>query len=234
MSSTLKIITDSFCLSVVSFSKHLKGAYLELLIAQNLNGPLSLEDIKTILGVDFDIYWESKLKGKFEIDKQGNFFNCTDIRIKEIEKPTSKEEMIERVARIDEKKKQFQQTIEPYVSIYGADHCNAFYKCWGEANKSKTKLRWEMQETWELSKRIKKFKLFKPFKKRNNVYIPSVKPEPLTPQDIEFYENYKKLKEGPNLPIEVKTLGEKMADKIGDNQLSIEDADDFDNLENPE
>ncbi len=194
MANTLKILTDSFVVSTMAFSRHLKGAYLELLLAQNQNGPMALSDIQTILGGDFDTYWESKLKPRFEIDKQGRFYNATDIRMKELDKPTSSEEMIQREIDLAERRKAFVKTIEPFVSIYGQEKCNAFYKCWAETNKSKTKMRWELQPTWEIGKRIKKFKLFKPFNKKK-IYEGSVKAEPLTAEDLEFKKRYEELKQ---------------------------------------
>lgn len=59
----------------ILFSRAHKGAYMDLLMAQFNNGHLALEDIKVILGSDFDIMWESKLKAKFIQDDKGLFFN---------------------------------------------------------------------------------------------------------------------------------------------------------------
>ena len=54
-------------------SRHHKGCYMDLLVAQFNNGPLSLEMIKTVLGQD-QAAW-TVLSGKFREDPQGNFFN---------------------------------------------------------------------------------------------------------------------------------------------------------------
>lgn len=59
----------------MTFSRAHKGAYMDLLMAQFNNGPMPLEDIKAVLGPDFDIMWEPKLSSKFKIDKKGNYFN---------------------------------------------------------------------------------------------------------------------------------------------------------------
>lgn len=56
-----------------TFSRHLKGCYIDLLNAQFNNGPLSLSEIKIVLGVDFS-QWET-LKKKFAQDENGNFYN---------------------------------------------------------------------------------------------------------------------------------------------------------------
>lgn len=57
----------------VTMSRHLKGCYMDLLIAQFNSGPLSLEEIKTVLGTDFAA-WGS-LSKKFKQNPKGLFFN---------------------------------------------------------------------------------------------------------------------------------------------------------------
>ena len=57
----------------MTMTRHLKGCYMDLLIAQFNNGPLSLETIKTVLGTD-QASW-TVLSKKFKQDSEGNFFN---------------------------------------------------------------------------------------------------------------------------------------------------------------
>lgn len=64
---------DNWSGGTKGFSRHQKGCYMDLLESQFYLGPLSLEQIKNILGSDFN-QWE-KLKPKFETDGNGNFFN---------------------------------------------------------------------------------------------------------------------------------------------------------------
>ena len=54
-------------------NRHQKGCYIDLLIAQFNNGPLSLEMIKTILGQD-QAAW-TVLSSKFKQDPNGNYFS---------------------------------------------------------------------------------------------------------------------------------------------------------------
>jgi len=56
-----------------TMTRHLKGCYMDLLHAQFNNGPLTLDEIKTILGADFGS-WPA-LQKKFVTDANGNFFN---------------------------------------------------------------------------------------------------------------------------------------------------------------
>lgn len=56
-----------------TMTRHLKGCYMDLLHAQFNNGPLTLDEIKTILGADFGS-WPA-LQKKFVMDVSGNFLN---------------------------------------------------------------------------------------------------------------------------------------------------------------
>jgi len=57
------------------FTREQKGAYLDLLVTQFNNGHLSLDDIRQVLGPDFDKMWECRLSRKFKTDVNGLFFN---------------------------------------------------------------------------------------------------------------------------------------------------------------
>jgi len=57
----------------MTLSRHLKGCYMDLLYAQFNSGPLSLEEIKTVLGADFSA-WNTLAK-KFHQTETGLFFN---------------------------------------------------------------------------------------------------------------------------------------------------------------
>jgi hypothetical protein len=57
-----------------TFSRFLKGCYMDVLIAQFNSGHLSLEEIKTVLGSDFGQSWPT-LQKKFVADARGLFFN---------------------------------------------------------------------------------------------------------------------------------------------------------------
>lgn len=59
----------------VTFTRHHKGAYMDLLMAQFNSGHLAIKDIKDTLGLDFESMWEDKLKSKFSVDNEGRFYN---------------------------------------------------------------------------------------------------------------------------------------------------------------
>jgi len=58
----------------VLMSRFLKGCYIDLLHAQFNNGPLSLDEVKAVLGGDFGQSWPT-LQRKFSVNPEGLFFN---------------------------------------------------------------------------------------------------------------------------------------------------------------
>ena len=63
----------------------------------------------------------------------------------------SKEEILQDT---EKRRKKFYDSLIPFVQIYGRVMVRAFYNYWSELNKSGTKMRWEQQQTWELSRRL--------------------------------------------------------------------------------
>ena len=87
-------------------------------------------------------------------------YNNTQSKVyNSIQKQSKEEKLLSR-------KKLFASTLEPFVSIYGKDLLNDFYKYWTEPNKTGTKFRQELEKTWSLDRRletwVKNDKTFKP------------------------------------------------------------------------
>lgn len=55
---------------------------------------------------------------------------------------------------IEEKKKFFQSTLAPFVEKYGRDFINDFYLYWAEPTQDNKQLRYELEKTWGLSRRL--------------------------------------------------------------------------------
>lgn len=51
----------------------------------------------------------------------------------------------------------FGQTLIPYVELYGKDMIRAFYDYWTEPNPSHSRMRWEMQRTWDVGRRLERW-----------------------------------------------------------------------------
>lgn len=54
----------------------------------------------------------------------------------------------------DTRKQAFTEQLRPYVQVYGRDMVNDFWKYWTEPNKSRTKMRFELQATWDTNLRL--------------------------------------------------------------------------------
>lgn len=57
-------------------------------------------------------------------------------------------------ARQAAKKEDFYNSLVPFVSVYGKEMVRAFFDYWTEPNKSQTKMRFELEKTWDLSRRL--------------------------------------------------------------------------------
>lgn len=57
-------------------------------------------------------------------------------------------------ARLNERKEDFYNSLIPYVTQYGKDMVRAFFDYWSEPNKSNSKMRFELERTWDLSRRL--------------------------------------------------------------------------------
>lgn len=64
---------NDFSAGTALLTRHQKGCYMDILIAQFNHGHLSLENIRTVLGSDFPA-WDA-LQKKFAQDAAGKFFN---------------------------------------------------------------------------------------------------------------------------------------------------------------
>lgn len=52
------------------------------------------------------------------------------------------------------RKEEFGKSLIPFVDKYGKDMIRAFFEYWSELTRSETKMRFEKQTTWEVSKRL--------------------------------------------------------------------------------
>lgn len=57
-------------------------------------------------------------------------------------------------ARLDGRKEDFYKSLIPYVTQYGKEMVRAFFDYWSEPNKSRTKMRFELERTWDISRRL--------------------------------------------------------------------------------
>lgn len=58
---------------------------------------------------------------------------------------------------LKEKEKKFKKELELFLEKYSKEILNEFYTYWTEPNKSGTKLRWEMEKTWDIKRRLSRW-----------------------------------------------------------------------------
>ena len=59
--------------------------------------------------------------------------------------------------KLQRRKDKFVSSLEPYKETYGDAMVEEFSDYWTEPNKSKTKMRFEMERTWDLNRRLKRW-----------------------------------------------------------------------------
>ena len=135
--------------------------------------PVIMDKFKT----DGTIFWNDRLKQ--EVDKRRAFSESrrnnriNGLKDKEINNSSSSDtsydsssdEHMENENRntvtIEDKKKkldlraiEFKKTFKPFMSQYPVDMIKEFYEYWIEPNHSYTKMRFELEKTWSLSRRL--------------------------------------------------------------------------------
>ena len=81
------------------------------------------------------------------VDVDDNVDDDVDINKEKIEKEKN-------ISLLDRTQK-FKDELTPFVEQYGKDMIRAFFDYWSEPNKAKTKMRDEMQKTWDVSGRLR-------------------------------------------------------------------------------
>lgn len=145
---------EKFIAGTAFFNRREKGAYIDLLCLQADKGRLTLQAIKDILNGDFDC-WD-KIRSKFAEDN-GLYFNRKLESVMSRHKKTEDEICQDRAKFeqvIKDKKQKFYEDCKPYLGKYPKDMLRAFYNYWTEMNKSGTRLRFELQPTFEISRRL--------------------------------------------------------------------------------
>jgi|WetSurMetagenome_2_1015567.scaffolds.fasta_scaffold75478_3 hypothetical protein len=87
------------------------------------------------------------------------------------------------------RKKTFHDLLVPYVEYYGKDMITDFYFYWIEMNKSLTKMRFELQKTWDLKRRLNTWE-----SRSGNFHKKEYKTT-VSPENQKIYEEAKQKKE---------------------------------------
>lgn len=71
--------------------------------------------------------------------------------------PTTPTQEIKKPITIEERAIEFKKEFKAFVNDYPIETLKEFYEYWIEPNKSKTKMKFEMEKTWDLNLRLKKW-----------------------------------------------------------------------------
>jgi hypothetical protein len=144
---------EKYIAGTAFLSRREKGAYVDLLCYQADKGNMTLQDIKNILNGDFEC-WE-KLKSKFT-EENGKFYNKKLESVKRHKKTEVEiiEDRKKLELQISEKKLKFYDDCKPYIEKYPKEMLRRFYNYWVELNKSGTRMRYELERTFEISRRL--------------------------------------------------------------------------------
>ena len=70
------------------------------------------------------------------------------------EKKERKKESAAGAATLQKRKEDFYSSLVPYVTTYGKDLIRQFFDYWTEPNRSATRMRYELERTWDLRRRL--------------------------------------------------------------------------------
>lgn len=114
-------------------TKEILNRYLTLVV-----NPIE-EKLNTPMKVSLNSPIEEKLKDNTTVSNITNSNNTIN----------SKDEIIA------QKQNAFAETLKPYLSLYGKDMLNNFFLYWTEPTKSGNKLRFDLQKTWDVARRLR-------------------------------------------------------------------------------
>ena len=93
-------------------------------------------------------------KKKIEKEKKPATTANPETENSDLKHPSLPIRLEEKEKSCDKREKEFYNALVPYVEIYGSLMIRQFYNYWTERNKSRTRMRFEMQQTWDLSRRL--------------------------------------------------------------------------------
>ena len=105
-------------------------------------------DINSINARKNSINVHSNGQSKVKVKRKKNKENSTIV-----EKKKSKDKDAAKAATLS-RKDSFYQSLVPFVGKYPKEMIRAFFDYWSELNKSGTKMRYELEKTWELPRRL--------------------------------------------------------------------------------
>lgn len=92
-----------------------------------------------------------------QVTHQGSVINICDIKSykgRKRDANTSSNTLANTQKTIEERKKDFAESLKPYLEEYGKDMLNDFYRYWTEMNNGGKKMRFEMEKVFQIASRL--------------------------------------------------------------------------------
>lgn len=117
-------------------------------VDEGIDNKKEISDLKCALG-------ELRAELRASVEKMGQAGGNKKKKDKEDikESPNGDKKNAAKAATLS-RKESFYQSLIPFVGKYPKDMIRAFFDYWSELNKSETKMRYELEKTWELPKRL--------------------------------------------------------------------------------
>ena len=108
-------------------------------------------------GLIFDNLNESESITKTKANDNPNITNINKSKVKNIDSSIVMSAKADQTNKFLDRLNKFTKSIEPYLDIYGKEMCNNFFFYWTEKNKSNTKMKFELEKTWDVKLRLKRW-----------------------------------------------------------------------------
>jgi len=157
--------TQDFITGTLLMTYEQRGKYITLLCLQQQNGKLTEKDLMRVCGEKDEDIWQ-----KFELHDDGFYYNgrmlletskrkkYTESRIANLSHMDSHMEICNKKDEIRNKKEEdeikFKSEVFEFAEKYPETMLNKFCNYWTEKNKSRTKMRFELEKTFEISRRL--------------------------------------------------------------------------------
>jgi NACalpha-BTF3-like transcription factor len=102
----------------------------------------------------FKMKEQRRIAGEASAAKRMFNDRSTTVQQSKVKESKVKESKADNIELLRNRAQDFSETLKPYLEKYGSDMLNAFYSYWTEPNKSKTKMRFELEKTWDVERRL--------------------------------------------------------------------------------
>ena len=121
----------------------------------NLKGMAKFAYISQTNSIDSQVKgYEDKTKTTLTPTQGGSVGGIVTPTEQEKEKEKDKVKEKESKPSLETRSLAFKETLRPFINKFGVDMVKNFYGYWSEPNQTKTKMLFEMQKTWDTSRRL--------------------------------------------------------------------------------